>query len=88
MNNLLRYDFRSKFILHRYDWSAIFFTFQIYFAVFLRSKFILRFDFLNITVRHEIGKRYIGRIPKKKGHYQSILAFAKKILNEIRTEAK
>ena len=23
-----------------------------------RSKFILRFDFLNITVRHEIGKRY------------------------------
>jgi len=23
-----------------------------------RSKFILRFDFLDITVRHEIGKRY------------------------------
>jgi len=23
-----------------------------------RSKFILRFDFLDITVRHDIGKRY------------------------------
>jgi len=53
----------AKFILRRP------FSFQIYFAKSFfvpnlfcfgdfRSKFILRFDFLNITVRHEIGKRY------------------------------
>jgi len=40
---------------------------------------ILRFDFLDITVRHEIGKRYISNMyanairvhSQKKAHYQS-----------------
>jgi hypothetical protein len=38
-----KFDFSAKFIL-RPSWSA---------------KFILRFDFLNITVLYSIGKRYI-----------------------------
>jgi len=64
---------------------AAFFSFKIYFAAGLigvqnlfcgridwSAKFILRFDFLNITVRHEIGKRYKSVQPKvrkaKSGH--------------------
>ncbi len=42
-----------------------------------QTKFILRFDFLSITVRHEIGKRYNGlnlidarAHSQKKGYYQ------------------
>jgi len=41
-----------------------------------RSKFILRFDFLDITVRHEIGKRYITtRIVYNKGLDQGCTLF-------------
>jgi len=60
-----KFDFSSKFIL-RPD----LFSNKIYFVAGLifQTKFILRFDFLNITVRHEIGKRYIYiNTPTQKG---------------------
>jgi len=39
-----------------------------------RSKFILRFDFLNITVRHEIGKRYKSCLASAQGKVIKVIA--------------
>ncbi|EDN72736.1 hypothetical protein BGS_1288 [Beggiatoa sp. SS] len=59
-----KFDFSAKFILRFLECKIYFAVFgvQNLFCGFWSAKFILRFDFLDITVRHEIGKRYINAL--------------------------